>query len=143
MFVFTLLIASAFGILAAAVQLAIQKGIRGGLASGSGLRFLTGTLFPVSSLPAPRASTVPIIPITYLLDGMRLAPIEGAPTVTFASRHPGVPGVDSPARILLPLGGGRFSWTLPPGPHTRRRRSSLLTWGPADAPRCGTFSEAT
>lgn len=109
MFVFTLLIASAFGIFAAAVQLAIQKGSAVVWLLGSGLWFLTGTLFPVSSLPTPLQVLSRIIPITYLLDGLRLALIEGAPT---ARLLPDILVLSGFSLILLPLSVVVFSWTL-------------------------------
>lgn len=109
MFGFTLLIASAFGIFAAAVQLALQKGSAVVWLLGSGLWFLTGTLFPVSSLPAPLQALSRIIPITYLLDGMRLALIEGAPT---ARLLPDILVLSGFSLILLPLSVVVFSWTL-------------------------------
>jgi len=109
MFVFTLLIASALGIFAAAVQLAIQKGSAVVWLLGSGLWFLTGTLFPVSSLPTPLQVLSRIIPITYLLDGLRLALIEGAPT---ARLLPDIRVLSGFSLILLPLSVVIFSWTL-------------------------------
>src|SRR2546428_1525423 len=50
-FGFSLVIAVAIGILAAALQLAIQKGSAVVWLLGFGIWFMTGTLFPVSTLP--------------------------------------------------------------------------------------------
>ena len=109
MLVFTLVIATAFGILAAAIQLAVQKGAAMVWLLGSGLWFLTGTLFPVSSLPAPLQAIANLIPLTYLLDGMRLALLEGAPLSRFTSDLLILAGSSA---FLLPLSLIVFSWTL-------------------------------
>jgi ABC-2 type transport system permease protein len=84
-FVFTLLIATSFGMFAAAIQIAVQKGAGIVWLLGSGLWFLTGTLFPVSSLPDPLRALSHLIPITYLLDAMRLALLEDASFSRLAS----------------------------------------------------------
>ena len=84
-FVFTLLIATSFGMFAAAIQIAVQKGAAMVWLLGSGLWFLTGTLFPVSSLPDPLRALSHLIPITYLLDAMRLALLEDASFSRLAS----------------------------------------------------------
>ena len=91
---------------------------------GSGLWFLTGTLFPVSSLPTPLQVLSRIIPITYLLDGLRLALIEGAPDGTFASGYPSFEWIlahtPAPQR-------GRFFMDTSPGAHSRHA-VLLLIW---------------
>ena len=78
-FSLSLAIAAAFGTLAASLQLSIQKGSAVLWLLGSGTWFLTGTLFPVSTLPKPLRVISELIPITHSLDGMRLALLEGAP----------------------------------------------------------------
>jgi ABC-2 type transport system permease protein len=77
-FVLSLLIAIAFGMLAAALQLAIQKGSALVWLLGSGAWFMTGTLFPVAALPKPLWWIGQGIPITHALNGMRLALLQGA-----------------------------------------------------------------
>ena len=52
-FCLSVVIAVAIGILAAALQLAIQKGSAVVWLLGSGIWFMTGTLFPVTTLPKP------------------------------------------------------------------------------------------
>jgi ABC-2 type transport system permease protein len=74
----SLAIAVALGILAAALQLAIQKGSALVWLLGSGIWFMTGTLFPVSTLPKPLQVLADVIPITHCLSGMRLALLQGA-----------------------------------------------------------------
>lgn len=77
-FALSLTIAVAIGILAAAMQLAIQKGSALVWLLGSGAWFMTGTLFPVATLPQPLWVLAQLIPITHSLDGMRMALLQGA-----------------------------------------------------------------
>jgi ABC-2 type transport system permease protein len=77
-FLFSLVIAVALGILAAALQLAIQKGSALLWLFGSGTWFLTGTLFPIDTLPKPLHFLAGLIPVTHSLNGMRLALLQGA-----------------------------------------------------------------
>src|SRR6266516_4071688 len=63
---------------AAALQLAIQKGSALLWLFGSGTWFLTGSLFPVETLPKPLHSLADLIPVTHSLNGMRLALLQGA-----------------------------------------------------------------
>lgn len=77
-FVLSLIVAVAFGVLAAALQLAIQKGSAVVWLLGSGAWFMTGTLFPVSTLPKPLLRLAEWIPITHALNAMRMALLQGA-----------------------------------------------------------------
>ncbi|HVO82384.1 MAG TPA: ABC transporter permease [Terriglobales bacterium] len=77
-FALSLTIAVAIGILAAALQLAIQKGSALVWLLGSGAWFMTGTLFPVATLPGPLRAIAQLIPITHSLDGMRMALLQAA-----------------------------------------------------------------
>lgn len=77
-FALSLTIAVAIGILAAAMQLAIQKGSALVWLLGSGAWFMTGALFPVATLPQPLRVLAQLIPITHSLDGMRMALLQGA-----------------------------------------------------------------
>src|SRR5216684_4485041 len=74
----SLVIGVAIGILAAALQLAIQKGSALVWLLGSGIWFMTGTLFPVTTLPKPLRLLADLIPITHSLKAMRLALLQGA-----------------------------------------------------------------
>jgi len=74
----SVVIAVAIGILAAALQLAIQKGSALVWLLGSGIWFMTGTLFPVTTLPKPLRLLADLIPITHSLKAMRLALLQGA-----------------------------------------------------------------
>src|SRR6266550_3128454 len=74
----SVVIAAAIGILAAALQLAIQKGSALVWLLGSGVWFMTGALFPVTTLPKPLQLLADLIPITHSLNAMRLALLQGA-----------------------------------------------------------------
>ncbi len=105
----SLAIAVALGILAAALQLAIQKGSALVWLLGSGIWFMTGTLFPVAALPKPLQVAAELIPITHSLDGMRLALLQGA---NFAVLAPGIAILGVFSLILLPFSLLVFSYTL-------------------------------
>jgi len=105
----SLVIAVALGILAAALQLAIQKGSALVWLLGSGIWFMTGALFPVAALPKPLQVLAELIPITHSLDGMRLALLQGA---DFAMLGPEIGILSVFLLILLPLSLLVFSYTL-------------------------------
>src|SRR5207248_669258 len=69
-FLLSMAILAAVGMLAAALQLAIQKGSAVVWAFASGAWLMTGALFPVATLPAPLRLAAKLIPVTYCLDGM-------------------------------------------------------------------------
>ena len=77
-FALSAVIAVSFGLFAAGLQVAIQKGSALVWLLGSGAWFLTGTLFPVGTLPKPLWWVAQLIPVTHALNGMRLALLEGA-----------------------------------------------------------------
>lgn len=77
-FALSMVIAMAAGIAIAAVQVAIQRGSGIVWLLSSLLWLLTGTTFPISALPAPLRQLAELIPITYSLDGLRLALLRGA-----------------------------------------------------------------
>ena len=70
---------------------------------------MTGTLFPVATLPKPLRALAELIPITHSLDGMRLALLQGA-DFSVLSRQIGILVVFS--LILLPFSLLVFSYTL-------------------------------
>ena len=107
--VLSLLIAIALGVLAAALQLAIQKGSAVVWLFASGTWFLTGTLFPVSALPQPLRTLAELIPLTHSLNGMRLALLQGA---SLAALVPEIWVLALFAFTLLPLSLLIFSYTL-------------------------------
>ena len=105
----SLVIAVAIGILAAALQLAIQKGSALVWLLGSGIWFMTGTLFPVSTLPKPLQILAGVIPITHSLSGMRLALLQGA---GFSLLLPEIGFLVFFCCLLLPASLLIFSYTL-------------------------------
>lgn len=102
-------IAVAIGIFAATLQLAMQKGSAVVWLLGSGAWFLTGTLFPVSTLPHPLRVLAELIPITHALDGMRLALLQGS---SFSALTGEIGILALFAVILLPLSVMGFSYSL-------------------------------
>lgn len=108
-FALSLIIAVAIGILAAALQLAIQKGSALVWLLGSGAWFMTGTLFPVATLPVPLRVIAQLIPITHSLDGMRLALLQAASWSALRGEI-GVLALFSGG--LLPFSLAVFSYTL-------------------------------
>jgi ABC-2 type transport system permease protein len=78
-FLLSLLIAVAFGIGAAAIQVATQKGSGLVWLFGSVVWLMSGTMFPVSALPAWVQRISWLIPLTYCVDGLRAALLRGAP----------------------------------------------------------------
>lgn len=108
-FCLSLVITAALGILAAALQIAIQKGSALVWLLGSGAWFLTGTLFPVAALPRPLQVLAEMIPLTHALEGMRLALLKGASYRQLASPI-GLLALFS--LLLLPASLAIFSYTL-------------------------------
>jgi ABC-2 type transport system permease protein len=108
-FLFVMMVATALGIFAAAIQVAIQRGSAAVWLLGSALWFLTGTIFPVSSLPRPLQKIATLVPITSLLDAMRRALLEGA---SWHELSPYIITMSMFASILLPLSLLTLSWTL-------------------------------
>jgi ABC-2 type transport system permease protein len=82
--ILSLAIALALGIAAAALQVAFQKGSAVLWLLGSGLWFLSGTLFPIESLPRPLVLLARAIPLTYAIDGMRRALLQGQSFIEMA-----------------------------------------------------------
>jgi ABC-2 type transport system permease protein len=77
-FALSVAIAIAFGLLAAALQIFMQKGSAILWLFGSGAWFISGTLFPVATLPRPLRLISEAVPITHSLNGLRMALLEGA-----------------------------------------------------------------
>jgi len=83
-FCLSLLLAVSIGVFAAALQVATQRGSAVIWLLSSGLWFLTGTMFPVSSLPKQLRYLSEAVPITHALRGMRMAVLEHASLGTLA-----------------------------------------------------------
>jgi ABC-2 type transport system permease protein len=108
-FALSVLIAVAIGIFAATLQLAVQKGSAVVWLMGSGAWFMTGTLFPVATLPRLLQDVSQFIPITHSLNGMRMALLEGA-SLPALTREIIILSLFSV--ILLPLSVALFSRAL-------------------------------
>lgn len=108
-FVLSLMMAVAFGMFAASLQLAIQKGSALVWLLGSGAWFMTGTLFPVSTLPKPLAQLAEWIPITHALTGMRMALLQG---IDFGGLGREIAALALFCAVLLPSSLWVFSRTL-------------------------------
>ena len=102
-------IAIAIGIMAAAVQIAVQKGSAVVWLLGSAVWFLTGTLFPVSSLPKTLQSLSALIPLTHALTAMRLVLLQGVPLHAVSLELLVLGGF---CIVLLPCSFLLFSYTL-------------------------------
>lgn len=72
----SLLIAGAIGMVAAGLQIAIHKGSAALWVFGSSAWVLAGTLFPVSVLPRPVQVLAQLLPLTHVLNAMRMAMLE-------------------------------------------------------------------
>jgi ABC-2 type transport system permease protein len=107
-FALSVVVAAAIGLLAAALQLAVQKGSAVVWVLGS-VWFLTGTLFPVQTLPKVLRDLAQLIPITHSLEGMRLALLEGA---SLSGVGHELMILASFALVLVPCSLLVFSWTL-------------------------------
>ena len=96
----SLVVAVAIGILAASVQLWMQKGAAVVWLFGTLAWLLTGTAFPVSALPVPLQRLTAAIPLTYSIRGLRLALLENA---GLAAVWGPVVALLISAAVLLPL----------------------------------------
>lgn len=108
-FVLSLGITIALGVLAAALQLAIQRGSAVVWLFGSAAWLLTGTLFPTAGLPLPLRVLAGLVPLTYSLSGMRLALLQGA---DLPALLPAASALTGFCLLLLPSSLLIFSWTL-------------------------------
>jgi len=107
--ILSLATALAIGIIAATFQVAVQKGSALIWLLGSGLWFLSGTMFPVQSLPRPLGLLARAVPFTYAIDAMRGALIEGRPVSTMV---PTLATLAAFGLFLLPLALGGLSFSL-------------------------------
>ena len=70
---------------------------------------MTGTLFPVATLPRPLRVAAQLIPITHSLDGMRLALLQAAPWAALGGE---ITILALYSLALLPFSLMVFSYTL-------------------------------
>lgn len=107
--IFSLAIALALGIAAATLQVAFQKGSALLWLLGSGLWFLSGTMFPIQTLPRPLQLLARAVPLTYSIDGMRRALLEGQSVIMMLPTLMALAGF---AVVLLPLALAALSLSL-------------------------------
>jgi len=117
-FALSLAVAVAMGVFAAALQIAVQKGSAVIWVLGS-VWFLTGTLFPVGTLPAPLRWAAWWIPVTHSLTGMRGALLLGKSTRELA---PEILWLSVAVLVLIPASLAFFAWVL-----RRGRREGTLS----------------
>ena len=116
----SLAIALALGVAAAALQVAFQKGSAVLWLLGSGLWFLSGTMFPIQSLPHPLELLARAVPLTYAIDGMRRALIEGQSMTALVRTLAVLAGFSV---VLLPLALAGLSLSL-----RRARQNGTLSF---------------
>jgi len=104
----SLAIAMALGIAVAAIQITFQKGSALLWLLSSGVWFLSGAMFPVESLPRPLAVLAHAIPLTYAVEGMRGALLQGLSPLAMAPTL-GALAVSGLALLPLTLWGLSFS----------------------------------
>jgi ABC-2 type transport system permease protein len=117
---FSLAIALAIGIAAAALQVAFQKGSAMLWLLGSGVWFLSGTMFPIETLPRPLEVLAHALPITYAIDGMRLALLEQQSIRAMSST---LAALAAWSAILMPLALAGLSLSL-----RRARQNGTLSF---------------
>ncbi len=105
----SLLVVIALGLLGAALQLTLQKGDGLVWLLGSFSAFLTGTIYPVASLPPYAQKLAALIPFTHSFTGLRLSLLRGAP---FSELAGAIGTLALFVVVLLPLGLGIFSLAL-------------------------------
>jgi ABC-2 type transport system permease protein len=118
--ILSLAIALAVGIAAATLQVAFQKGSALLWLLGSGLWFLSGTMFPIHNLPRPLELLSRAVPLTYAIGGMRQALLEGQSLIAMAPTLAVLAGFGV---VLLPLALAGLSLSL-----RRARRDGTLSF---------------
>jgi ABC-type polysaccharide/polyol phosphate export permease len=113
-FLLSVLIGVAIGILAAGFQVAIHKGSAVLWAIGSSSWLMSGTLFPAEALPRPMRALSGLLPFTHSLTGMRLAVMQ--PRSSALSHELAI--LQLFAAVLSPVSIAFLSWTV--------RRARLL-----------------
>jgi ABC-2 type transport system permease protein len=112
--------AMAMGIAVAAMQITLQKGSAVLWLLSSGFWFLSGAMFPSESLPRPLELVAQLVPLTYAIEGMRMAFLQGRSVVAMA---PTLATLAAFGVVLLPLALGGLSLSL-----RRARRSGTLSF---------------
>ncbi len=118
--ILSLAIALALGIAAATLQVAFQKGSALVWLLGSGVWFLSGTMFPIRSLPRPLELLARAVPLTYAIDAMRGALLEDQSITAVAPTLAIMAGF---GLVLLPLALMALSFSL-----RRARQNGTLSF---------------
>jgi ABC-2 type transport system permease protein len=105
----SVLLAIAAGMFAAALQLSIHRGAAALWLLGSSTWWLSGTLFPVATLPRPAQALANLLPITHSLRGMRLAVLEAG---NWPSLLHEIDVLLLFCLVLVPVSLLFFSWTV-------------------------------
>jgi ABC-type polysaccharide/polyol phosphate export permease len=115
----SVLIAFAIGLFAAGVQISLHKGSSVLWLVGSFAWLLSGTLFPVASLPRPAQLAAALVPFTHSLMAMRLAILSGSHKMLVHE----LAILSTLALALTPAALCFFSWTV-----TRARQNGTLAY---------------
>jgi len=118
--ILTVVIALALGIAVATMQITLQKGSAVLWLFSSGFWFLSGAMFPSESLPRPLELVAHLVPITYAIEGMRMALLQGRSIVAMA---PTLAVLAAFGVVLLPVALGGLSLSL-----RRARRNGTLSF---------------
>ena len=116
----SLAIAMALGIAAATIQITFQKGSALLWLLSSSVWFLSGAMFPIESLPRPLALVAHAIPLTYSVEGMRMALLQDQSILAMAPTLGALAGF---SLGLLPLTLWGLSFSL-----RRARQNGTLSF---------------
>jgi len=105
----SIVIAMALGIMVAALQLTLQKGSAVMWLLGSGVWFLSGAMFPSASLPPALELVARMVPITYAIEGMRMALLQHRSVLEMGSTLIALAGFGA---VLLAVALSGFSLSL-------------------------------
>jgi len=97
------------GILSASYQILFKRGNPAKWIVLGISGFLGGMMYPITVLPKPLQVLAHLIPVTYSLEGMRAALLDGA---GWSRIGPSVLALLAFSAILLPLSFGIFGWAL-------------------------------
>jgi ABC-2 type transport system permease protein len=118
--ILSIMIALALGIAVATLQITLQKGSAVLWLLSSGFWFLSGAMFPSESLPGPLEFVSRIVPLTYAIEAMRMALLQGRSVIAMAST---LAVLAAFGIVLLPLALAGLSLSL-----RHARRSGTLSF---------------
>ncbi|MBI2677674.1 MAG: ABC transporter permease [Candidatus Koribacter versatilis] len=108
-FVLSILVALAIGMLAGAMQVALQRG--GGVTTliATVASFFCGAMFPINALPRTLQLVSRAIPFTYSIHGLRATLVAGS---SLGDVSTDIVALAAFAAVLLPIGTGVFALAL-------------------------------